>query len=278
MSKDDVNEDKMSTDKTAGSKQLQKDAAALAEIIRDSDSVVFLGGAGVSTESGVSDFRSEAARDGAFSTYGYTPEELLSRSFFDAKPDVFFDYQMSLVSNEAQPNDAHKTLAKWEDEGRLLGVSTQNIDGFHQAAGSKNVWELHGSIMRFYCMECGKPHSLEDVQTQMADGAATPSCECGGMVRPDVVLYEEALPEEAFTRSAQAIAEADTLIVGGTSLIVYPAAGLLQAFNGTNLVIVNMDPTPADGFATLVIRQPIGKLFAATDQILMEEGELGDQG
>lgn len=247
---------------------LEQSARALAEIIEDSESVVFLGGAGVSTESGVSDFRSTASRDAAFSTYGYTPEELLSKTFFTKKPDVFFDYQMSLVNEEAKPNDAHKTLAKWEEDGKLLGIATQNIDGFHQAAGSTNVWELHGSIMRFYCMKCGTPHELAEVQEQLAGGAATPSCECGGMVRPDVVLYEEALPEQAFTRAAHAISEADTLIVGGTSLIVYPAAGLLQAFQGRNLVIINYEPTPADAFATLVLRQPIGKLFARTEEIL----------
>lgn len=246
---------------------LQESAQALANIVRDSESIVFLGGAGVSTESGVSDFRSEAARDNAFSTYGYTPEELLSRSFFDAKPDVFYDYQMSLVNEDAEPNDAHKTLAKWEKEGRLLGVSTQNIDGFHQGAGSENVWELHGSLMRFYCMKCGKPYGIEEVQSKL-ESAPTPTCSCGGMIRPDVVLYEEALPERAYVRSAQAISEADTLIVGGTSLVVYPAAGLLQAFQGRNLVIINYQPTPADWQANLVLRQPIGRLLAATDGLL----------
>lgn len=247
---------------------LEQSAQALAEVIEDSESVVFLGGAGVSTESGVSDFRSPASRDAAFSTYGYTPEELLSKTFFTKKPDVFYDYQMSLVNEDAKPNDAHKTLAKWEADGKLLGVATQNIDGFHQDAGSKNVWELHGSIMRFYCMSCKTPHDLEEVQQQLDDGAKTPSCECGGMIRPDVVLYEEALPEGAFTKAAQAISEADTLIVGGTSLVVYPAAGLLQAFQGRNLVIVNYEPTPADAFATLVLRQPIGALLAKTEEIL----------
>ena len=250
---------------------LEESARALADIIEDSRSVVFLGGAGVSTESGVSDFRSEAAREAAFSTYGYTPEELLSRSFFLKKPDVFFDYQMSLVNEDAKPNDAHKTLAKWEKDGRLLGVATQNIDGFHQDAGSKNVWELHGSIMRFYCMKCGTPHQLEEVQKQLDAGAPTPTCQCGGMIRPDVVLYEEALPEEAFVRAAQAISRADTLIVGGTSLVVYPAAGLLQAFRGRSLVIINYEPTPADASADLVLRQPIGKLLAATEKVLQQD-------
>ena len=231
----------------------------LRDIIDSSDRIVFFGGAGVSTESGIPDFRSA---DGIYSQErGATwfPEELVSASFLRQHPDVFFDYyRKNLVHTEAQPNAAHKALAALEESGKLSAVITQNIDGLHQAAGSKNVLELHGTVHRNYCVSCGKEHRLEVVVE--ADGV--PTCDCGGMVRPDVVLYEEALDSNVLDAAIAELQAADTLIVGGTSLSVYPAAGLIQAFGGSHLVLINRDATPHDGLADLIIREPIGQALA----------------
>jgi len=228
-------------------------------IINRSTKIVFFGGAGVSTESGIPDFRSA---DGLYSRelgMNYAPEEVLSHSFFISHPNQFFTYyKANLIHPEARPNTAHLVLAQWEREGKLTSVVTQNIDGLHQMAGSKRVLELHGSVHRNYCMTCGKKYGLQVVLA--AD--PVPYCDCGGIIRPDVVLYEESLDETILDQSMRDISHADTLIVGGTSLAVYPAAGLLQFFSGTDLVLINRDPTPADRLATLVIHQPIGATFA----------------
>lgn len=230
----------------------------LQEIIDNSDKIVFFGGAGVSTESGLPDFRSV---DGLYNQhYKYPPETMLSRTFFDRNPEEFYRfYKDKMLILDAEPNAAHKKLAELEAAGKLTGVVTQNIDGLHQKAGSKNVYELHGSVMRNYCMRCGKAYGPEAVQA--ADGV--PRCDaCGGIIKPDVVLYEEALDNDVVNKAVRAIEEADTMIVGGTSLAVYPAAGLLQYFHGKHLVLINRDPTPYDRRADLLLRRPIGEVFS----------------
>jgi len=231
----------------------------LRTIIERSRRIVFFGGAGVSTESGIPDFRSADGLYSKESGLSYSPEEVLSHSFFVSHPKEFFTYyKTNLIHPEARPNTAHLVLAQWERQGILTAVITQNIDGLHQMAGSKSVLELHGSVHRNYCMTCGKRYGLEVVVA--AD--PVPYCECGGLIRPDVVLYEESLDETILEKSMRELSHADTLIVGGTSLAVYPAAGLLQFFSGTDLVLINRDPTPADRKATLVIHEPIGATFA----------------
>ena len=233
--------------------------SGLGEIIGRSRRIVFFGGAGVSTESGIPDFRSA---DGLYSRESgttYPPEEVLSHSFFISHPVEFYTYyKANLIHPEARPNTAHLVLAGWENQGILTSVVTQNIDGLHQMAGSKRVLELHGSVHRNYCMSCGKKYGLDVILA--AD--PVPYCECGGLIRPDVVLYEESLDETVLDQSMRDISRADTMIVGGTSLNVYPAAGLLQFFSGANLVLINKDPTPADRLATLVIHAPIGATLA----------------
>ena len=237
----------------------------LAELLRGGN-VVFFGGAGVSTESGIADFRSESGLYNAQQVYGYPPEDLISRTFYKKRPELFFKYyRENLVSLAAQPNAAHLALAELEARGLLHAVITQNIDGLHQAAGSREVLELHGSNLRQYCEVCGRQHSLEFV---MDCGATVPRCGCGGTVRPDVVLYEEGLDADVMARAAQYIAAADTLIVGGTSLVVYPAAGLLRYFRGKNLVLINKSATSYDASATLVISEAIGETLAAVMGIL----------
>lgn len=234
----------------------------LTEIIRNSNSIVFFGGAGVSTESGIPDFRSEQGLYNAQKVYGRSPEELLHHDFFINHPDIFYKYYWeNLIYPDAQPNDAHKALAFLEsNEGgsKVKAVVTQNIDSLHQAAGSKNVLELHGSVQKYTCEKCGRKYTLEDVLPQK-DGI--PICECGGTIRPDVVLYGEMLPEETVQAALQAISEADTLIVGGTSLVVYPAAGMIRYFSGDNLVLINKSSTPYDKSADLVINEPIGAVM-----------------
>ena len=231
----------------------------LGEIIGRSTKIVFFGGAGVSTESGIPDFRSADGLYSQESGVNYPPEEVLSHSFFIHHPKEFYTYyRANLIHPEARPNTAHLVLAQWERQGILTSVVTQNIDGLHQMAGSKRVLELHGSIRRNYCMACKKRYGLDVVLA--AD--PIPYCECGGIIRPDVVLYEESLDENVMQQSVHDISHADTLIVGGTSLNVYPAAGLLQFFSGDNLVLINKDPTPADRLATLVLHQPIGQTLA----------------
>lgn len=232
----------------------------LKEAVQKSDNIVFLGGAGVSTESGIPDFRSESGLYKAREEFGYSPEELLSHSFFVRSPDVFFQYyKENLIHSEARPNPAHKALAILEEMGKLRAVVTQNVDGLHQAAGSKNVLELHGSIWRNYCMDCGTRYGLEYM---LSSPKAVPRCKsCGGIVRPDVVLYEEALDNDVMSAAVAAISAADMMIVGGTSLVVYPAAGLLHYFDGHTLALINRDRTSFDSHADIVIHDAIGKVL-----------------
>ena len=224
--------------------------------ITESSNIVFFGGAGVSTESGIPDFRSV---DGLYhQKFDYPPETILSHHFFYAHTDYFYRfYREKLLAPDVEPNAAHKTLARWEREDKLRAVVTQNIDGLHQKAGSKNVYELHGSIWRNYCTKCGKSYSAEFIR----DSGGVPHCACGGLIKPDVVLYEEGLDEKTIKGAVRAIAEADVLIVGGTSLTVYPAAGLIRYYGGNRLVLINRDETPYDGYANLIFREPIGQVL-----------------
>ena len=229
----------------------------LAGWIKESRRIVFFGGAGVSTESGIPDFRSV---DGLYNQqYDYPPETILSHTFFMRRPEEFFRfYRNKMLFPDAEPNAAHKKLAQWESEGKLLGVVTQNIDGLHQKAGSKRVYELHGSVLRNYCMRCGKFYDMDFVR----ESTGVPKCECGGTIKPDVVLYEESLNGEVIQGACAAIEQADLLIIGGTSLSVYPAASFIDLYRGSRLVLVNMSPTPRDSRADLIIREPIGRVFA----------------
>lgn len=239
----------------------------LAKIIEDSKSVVFFGGAGVSTESNIPDFRSEKGLYQAQQEYGCSPEEILSHTFFVNKTETFFDYyKKNLIYVDAEPNKAHKALAYLEDQGKLKAIVTQNIDGLHQKAGNKNVFELHGSVLRNYCMKCGKFYDLEYIMDEKNCGSGIPHCkECGGIIKPDVVLYEEALDSDCMMAAIKAIEEADTLIIGGTSLVVYPAAGLIRYFKGNNLVLINKQSTSYDSKADLVINDYIGKVMEITE-------------
>ncbi|HIX95790.1 MAG TPA: NAD-dependent protein deacylase [Candidatus Gemmiger excrementipullorum] len=235
---------------------------ALENILAKTKSLVFFGGAGVSTESGIPDFRSV---DGLYhQKFRYPPEVMLSHSFYESHTAEFFDfYRKKLIVHGAKPNAAHLRLAKLERQGVCKAVVTQNIDGLHQAAGSQTVYELHGSTLRNYCTRCGKFYPVEFIEQAGDQGDGIPRCTaCGGIVKPDVVLYEEGLDEQTLENAVRAIAAADTLIVGGTSLAVYPAAGLLRYFRGDELVVINKQPTPADGMATLVVNQPIGQALA----------------
>lgn len=235
---------------------------ALEKILAKTKSLVFFGGAGVSTESGIPDFRSV---DGLYhQKFRYPPEVMLSHSFYESHTAEFFDfYRKKLIVHGAKPNAAHLRLAKLERQGVCKAVVTQNIDGLHQAAGSRTVYELHGSTLRNYCTRCGKFYPVEFIEQAGGQGDGIPRCtDCGGIVKPDVVLYEEGLDEQTMENAVRAIAAADTLIVGGTSLAVYPAAGLLRYFRGDELVVINKQPTPADGMATLVVNQPIGQTLA----------------
>lgn len=229
----------------------------LQEIIDDSKRIVFFGGAGVSTESGIPDFRSV---DGLYNQkYKYPPEMIISHSFFERNPEEFYRfYRDRMIFPDAKPNAAHIKLAEWEKRGILSAVVTQNIDGLHQLAGSQNVIELHGSVHRNYCTKCGKFYPLSAVTE--SDGV--PRCECGGTIKPDVVLYEESLKSEDIENAVSEIASADTLIIGGTSLVVYPAAGLVRYFNGKHLVVINKSEINA-GNAELVINDSIGKVLGS---------------
>ncbi|MBQ1340428.1 MAG: NAD-dependent protein deacylase [Ruminococcus sp.] len=229
-----------------------------ADIVNNSQRIVFFGGAGVSTESGIPDFRSV---DGLYNQqWDYPPETILSHSFFMKKTEEFYRfYREKMICEGVKPNNAHLKLAELEQKGKLTAIVTQNIDGLHQAAGSKQVYELHGSVLRNYCMRCGKFHGIEAITG--SDGV--PHCECGGIIKPDVVLYEEGLDDKVVSGAVEAIAKADTLIIGGTSLNVYPAAGLIRYFSGKHLVIINMSPTQMDGNADLLIADKIGKVFSA---------------
>ena len=234
----------------------------LAELLAASNAVVFFGGAGVSTESGIPDFRSEQGLYAAKERYGRSPEELLSHGFLMREPALFFEYyKTNLIHPDARPNAAHIALAKLEQAGKLRAVVTQNIDGLHQAAGSKAVLELHGSVHRNYCMDCKAAHSLEHI---LSFKKAVPACaKCGGVVRPDVVLYGEPLDQNTWSKAVRAIQAADALIVGGTSLSVYPAASLLRYYTGDRLCLINRSETPFDGGANLVIHESIGDVLAA---------------
>ena len=225
-------------------------------LVNESNNIVFFGGAGVSTESGIPDFRS---KDGLYNQkYKYPPEEILSHTFFINHTEEFFKfYKEKLNSLKYEPNVTHIKLAELEKDGKLKAVVTQNIDGLHQKAGSKNVYELHGSVLRNYCMKCHKFYDAEYV----FNSSGVPKCSCGGIIKPDVVLYEEALDEETLEKSVYAIAHADLLIVAGTSLTVYPASGLINYFRGKNLVLINRDTTPFDNRADLVINESLGKVF-----------------
>ena len=235
----------------------------LREIIDNSDNIVFFGGAGVSTESNIPDFRSESGLYNAQQKYGRSPEEMLSHSFFVRYTDTFFDYyKNNLIYTDAQPNKAHRALARLEETGKLKAVITQNIDGLHQKAGSRNVFELHGSVLRNYCMDCGEFYDLDYIMDETNCEGGIPKCKkCGGTVKPDVVLYEEALDDDCMMGAIRAIQQADTLIIGGTSLVVYPAAGLIRYFGGNKLVLINKQATPYDSQADLVINDSIGKVM-----------------
>lgn len=228
--------------------------------VRESGNIVFFGGAGVSTESGIPDFRSV---DGLYNQkFEYPPETIISHSFYKRDPSYFFRfYREKMLPLGFEPNITHWTLARWEEEGKLSAVVTQNIDGLHQKAGSKQVFELHGSVLRNYCSRCGKFFSAEFVR----DASDVPLCSCGGIVKPDVVLYEEGLDADTLDGAIDAIQNADLLIVAGTSLTVYPAAGLIRYFKGDHLVLINRDPTPYDHIADLVIHDSLGNVFRELD-------------
>ena len=237
--------------------ELNEKIAQLNDILDHGRKIVFFGGAGVSTESGIPDFRSA---DGLYhQTYHYNPETILSHTFFMQKPEEFYKfYRDKMVITDVLPNITHTFLAKLEETGRLLGVITQNIDGLHQAGGSKNVIELHGSIHRNYCMRCGKFHPL----SAMTGTEPVPRCACGGMIKPDVVLYEESLKDNDVSAALSLISTADVLLVGGTSLSVYPAAGFIRYFSGDHLVLINKSATPYDGNADLLIQAGLGEVFS----------------
>ena len=228
----------------------------LKKLVDESDNIVFFGGAGVSTESGIKDFRSV---DGLYrQKFKYPPETILSHSFYESHTEEFYEfYRTKMLAPDAQPNAAHKKLAQWEREGKLKAVITQNIDGLHQKAGSREVLELHGSVLRNHCLRCGKFYGVEAV----AESTGIPRWTCGGVIKPDVVLYEESLDEQVMEKALDYIAGADVLIIGGTSLVVYPAAGLVRYYRGNKLVVINRDATGMDSAARLCISAPIGQVL-----------------
>ncbi len=236
---------------------MENNIEILSEIIRKSDNIVFFGGAGVSTESGIPDFRSV---DGLYNQkYDYPPETILSHTFYRNNTIEFYRfYRDKMLCPGAKPNAAHIKLAQWEKEGKLKAVITQNIDGLHQAAGSKEVLELHGSVLRNYCENCGKFYDVGYI----LESEGVPVCSCGGSIKPDVVLYEEGLDQETLEKSVRYIREADVLIIGGTSLAVYPAAGLIDYYRGNKLILINKTPTPRDREADLVVQGSIGEIFS----------------
>ena len=228
----------------------------LKKTVAESDNIVFFGGAGVSTESGIPDFRS---KDGLYSQkYKYPPEQIVSHTFYEKMPEEFFRfYRDRMLYPDAKPNKAHLKLAQWEKEGKLKAIITQNIDGLHQAAGSRKVLELHGSVLRNYCEKCGKFYDMESV----LHGEGVPRCSCGGRIKPDVVLYEEGLDQGILEEAVRYISEADVLIIGGTSLAVYPAAGLIDYYRGNKLIVINRSATPRDSQADLLIQGSIGEIL-----------------
>ncbi len=229
----------------------------LKQWVRESSRIVFFGGAGVSTESGIPDFRSV---DGLYNQkFEYPPETIISHSFYQRRPEYFFRfYREKMLPLGFEPNITHRTLARWEEAGKLLAVVTQNIDGLHQKAGSKRVYELHGSVLRNYCTQCGKFYPAEFIR----DCPGIPRCSCGGIVKPDVVLYEEPLDARTMEKSVEAIGSADMLIVAGTSLTVYPAAWLIRYYPGNRLVLINRDETSYDSYADLVLHESLGNVFS----------------
>ncbi|MCM1144254.1 MAG: NAD-dependent protein deacylase [Blautia sp.] len=237
---------------------MSQEIEKLNDIIKNSDNIVFFGGAGVSTESGIPDFRSV---DGLYNQkYDYPPETILSHTFYRRHTAEFYRfYRDKMLCLDAKPNAAHLKLAQWEKEGKLKAVITQNIDGLHQAAGSKVVLELHGSVLRNYCEKCGKSYDAEFI----LHSEGVPACDCGGGIKPDVVLYEEGLDQKTLQDAVHYISEADVLIIGGTSLAVYPAAGLIDYYRGNKLILINKTPTPRDGAADLVVQGSIGEIFAS---------------
>lgn len=237
---------------------MQQELETLKKWIDNSDNIVFFGGAGVSTESGIPDFRSV---DGLYNQqYDYPPETILSHTFFRRNTEEFYRfYRVKMLALDAKPNAAHKKLVQWEQEGKLKAVVTQNIDGLHQAAGSKMVYELHGSVHRNYCQKCGAFYDARYI----LESQGIPKCErCGGIIKPDVVLYEEGLDDATMRGAIRAISHADVLIIGGTSLTVYPAAGLIDYYNGNKLVLINKSVTPMDSRADLLVQGPIGEIFS----------------
>ena len=243
----------------------ERETEQLQRIIDDSDRIVFFGGAGVSTESGIPDFRSA---DGIYhQAYKYSPEQIVSHSFFIQYPEEFYKfYKEKMMMLDVKPNPAHRKLAELEKAGKLTAVVTQNIDGLHQAAGSRKVYELHGSIHRNYCMKCGKFYDARYVK----ESAGVPRCTCGGLIKPDVVLYEEGLDPETIQGAVQAIGRADTLIIGGTSLVVYPAAGFIDYFHGRHLVVINKSETAKTVQAELSVAAPIGRIMEQIQVRIME--------
>ena len=236
---------------------MEEKMAKLKQMVDGSNYIVFFGGAGVSTESGIKDYRSV---DGLYSQrFAYPPETMLSHSFYVAHTEEFYDfYREKMLAPDAQPNAAHRKLAQWEREGKLKAVITQNIDNLHQKAGSREVLELHGSAWRNYCQRCGAFYGIE----RIVESRGVPRCSCGGTIKPDVVLYEEGLNEDTIERAIVHISRADMLIIGGTSLVVYPAAGLVRYFRGDKLVVINKGETSADAGASLVIDGPIGQVLS----------------
>lgn len=248
---------------------MSEEIRELADILKESDNVVFFGGAGVSTESDIPDFRSSNGLWNEKLKINFTPEQLVSHTFYMRYPEEFFKfYKDKLIYPDAKPNAAHLALARLEQMGKLKAIVTQNIDGLHQAAGSKTVYELHGSVLRNYCEECQAFYDEKFI----LGSEGVPTCpKCGGRVKPDVVLYEEGLDQNIINRSVEAIEAADTLIIGGTSLVVYPAAGLIQYFNGRHLVLINKSETNADRKADLVIHDSIGKVFREVMELMGEK-------
>ena len=236
---------------------MKEEIRELRDLVDRSRAIVFFGGAGVSTESGIPDFRSTGGL--YHQEWKYPPEEILSHTFYKSNPEEFFRfYRAKMLCPGARPNDAHRKLAEWERQGKLRAILTQNIDGLHQAAGSERVLELHGSVHRNHCERCGKFYALD----RILETEGVPRCGCGGIIKPDVVLYEEPLDQDVLQAAVRALAEADLLIIGGTSLNVWPAAGLIRYYQGEHLVLVNKSPVAQDLAADLVITDPIGEVFA----------------
>ena len=263
---------------------MSSEISLLAEMMKKASRIVFLGGAGVSTESGIPDFRSENGVFQATKEFGYPPEVLISHTFFMKRTAEFYRYyRKNLLYPDAKPNPAHAALSKMEwgsaspekkekPRGKLTAVITQNIDNLHQAAGSKNVLELHGSVYRNYCMKCRKYYSLNELIAKLDEAEdGIPRCSCGGIIKPDVVLYEEGLDQKTLIQSVHHIEQADMMIIGGTSLMVYPAAGLCDYFRGNNLVVINLSDTAKETGATLAIHRPIGEVLHEAVSILQEE-------